>query len=178
MVPDQGAFLIYTDGSCIDNGGQDPVAGWAFVFNEDEGFVSGRLEKEGPSGELHPQTSNRAELRAVIAVLQFKEWVTEGWSKLVIATDSEYVAKGATDWMKTWLQNDWKTKNHSPVKNRDLWLQLNSEITKHRVSGMEVCFWRIPRTQNTSADFFAKDAAEEDGHIKWQVPRHDMSDAE
>jgi ribonuclease HI len=96
------SFLIYTDGACLNNGQANPAAGWGFVFRTpqasrpDVGRVQGRLGDHGPSGESHPQTSNRAELRAVIAALQYRVWYGEGWKKLVIATDSEYVVKGAT----------------------------------------------------------------------------------
>jgi ribonuclease HI len=161
-------LLIYTDGACLNNGQADPAAGWGFVFREPTpqhpsfGRVSGRVEDRGPSGEPHPQTSNRAELRAVIAALQFRAWFGEGWKKLVIATDSEYVTEGATKWVRTWGRNGWVTSNGTAVKNRDLWEELLSEVIGHRQRGIEICFWRIPRAWNTGADHAAKVGAREE----------------
>jgi ribonuclease HI len=165
---DAGTFLIYTDGACLNNGQPNPAAGWGFVFREPEpnapkiGRVSGRLEDCGPSGESHPQTSNRAELRAVIAVLQFRAWFGEGWRRLVIATDSEYVTKGATEWVQTWGRKGWVTSGRTAVKNRDLWEELLGEVIGYQESGMEVCFWKIPRAWNTEADQTAKAGAREE----------------
>lgn len=117
---------IYTDGACLNNGQSNPTAGWGVVFRQPEPnfpqmeSISGRPENHGPSGEYHPQTNNRAELRAVIAALQFRACFGEGFTKLVIATDSEYVTKGATEWIRTWGRNGWTTSNGKPVQNRDL----------------------------------------------------------
>lgn len=121
---DPSQFLIYTDGACLNNGGANPKAGCAFVYRSPAPQVVGhkafRLENEGPTGKQHPQTSNRAELRAVIAALRFRFWTGEGFNSLVIATDSEYVVEGATKWVRTWLQNGWKTRLGASVKNKDL----------------------------------------------------------
>ena len=123
------------------------------------GIASGRLEERGPSGEFHEQTSNRAELRAVIAVLQFRAWYGEGWKRLVIATDSEYVTKGATEWIHTWAKKGWQTSKGTVVKNQDMWMELTNQILKYRQRGMEVIFWRIPRDCNKEADRAAKEGA-------------------
>jgi ribonuclease HI len=70
-------FLIYTDGCCLNNGQANPRAGCSAIFRPPTrtrpyyGRVSFALENRGPTGEPHPQTSNRAELRAVIAALRF-----------------------------------------------------------------------------------------------------------
>ena len=155
-------LLIYTDGSCLNNGQAYPAAGWGFVFRNPEagrphlGRVSGRLEDYGPSDEAHPETNNRAELRAVIAALQFREWFGEGWSRLVIATDSEYVVRGATEWVRIWTSNDWMTSNGTAVRNRDLWEELLREAIRYHRSGMEIQFWRIPRSWNQEADRAAR----------------------
>jgi ribonuclease HI len=154
----RGDLLIYTDGACLNNGQPHAAAGWGFVFRAPEadrpdvGRVSGRLEDQGPSGESYPQTSNRAELRAVIAALQFRAWYGEGWARLVIATDSEYVVRGATERVRAWGRNGWVTSSRTAVKNRDLWEELLGEVIGHRERRMEICFWRIPRAWNTEAD--------------------------
>jgi ribonuclease HI len=158
---DPNTFLIYTDGACTDNGQYGAKGGWGFVFRDPEpggweGVVSCRLEDKGPSGQFYNQTSNRAELRAVIGALQYLPWYCEGWTKLVIATDSEYVVKGITDWIQTWWRNGWRTTQGGAVQNQDLWMKLISEIDEHRQMGMDVCFWRIPQSLNREADNAAK----------------------
>ncbi|TVY59277.1 Ribonuclease H [Lachnellula cervina] len=159
-------FLIFTDGACLNNGQSDPAAGWGFVFRApapnhlEIGMQYGRLENRGPSGEAHAQTSNRAELRAVIAALHFRAWYGEGWTRLVIATDSEYVTKGATEWVHVWGGNGWRTSTGTAVKNRDLWEELLGEVLGHQNRGLHISFWRIPRVLNGEADRIAKRGAE------------------
>ncbi|KAH7265967.1 hypothetical protein MRS44_008215 [Fusarium solani] len=162
--PDE--FLIFADGACLENGGSNPRAGWAIYFkpvtDRDSGIVSGRLEKVGPWGDYHEQTNNRAELRAVLAALRFRYWPGEGFTKLVIATESEYVAKGATEWVSGWLWNGWRTSNRGAVKNRDLWEALLGEFERLEELGLKVEFWKIPRSLNAMADRAAKRAAEDE----------------
>ncbi|KXX78110.1 Ribonuclease H [Madurella mycetomatis] len=123
--------------------------------------ASGRLEKKGPFGDDSIQTSNRAELRAVIAALRFRFWPGEGFHTLVVATDSEYVVEGSTNWAKTWVENGWTKRGGAGVKNKDLWEALLGEIERYKDEGMAVEFWRIPRVWNTVADIAAKEAAAE-----------------
>jgi len=108
---DRTKGLIFTDGACLNNGQAIPRAGWAFVAEPPElaathscDNVKGRLEKKGPFGDDGTQTSNRAELRAVLVALGLRHWPGEGFAMLVFATDSEYVVEGATKWVKTWLK--------------------------------------------------------------------------
>ena len=132
-------------------------------------IASGRLEKKGPFGEESIQTSNRAELRAVIAALRFRHWPGEGFHAVVIATDSEYVVEGSTKWAKAWAQNSWRTVGGADVKNRDLWEVLLGEVERYKEEGMVVEFWRIPREWNTAADAAAKKAsAEVDAPNQWK----------
>ncbi|OXV07717.1 hypothetical protein Egran_04519 [Elaphomyces granulatus] len=105
--------LIYTDSACLDNGRENPKGGCAFVFRPStstdiHGHVAFRLENEGPTGQRHQQTSNRAELRAIIGALRFRAWNGEGFKTIVIATDSEYIVNGSTGFVRGWLRNGWK----------------------------------------------------------------------
>ncbi|CAJ0553122.1 Ff.00g116340.m01.CDS01 [Fusarium sp. VM40] len=143
-------FLIYTDGACLDNGQANAKAGWACVFRPGDGGVTGRLENHGPFGDSAPQTSNRAELRAV----------GEGFSTLVIATDSEYVVKGATEWVSGWIRKSWKTAKGAGVKNRDLWEAFLGEVEHWDDRGLKIQLWKIPREINAQADKLAKEAAQ------------------
>ncbi|RSL52508.1 hypothetical protein CEP54_010858 [Fusarium duplospermum] len=172
--PDQ--FLIYTDGACLRNGQTDPSAGWAFVFKPStickSGTVSGRLEYYGPFNDHYAQTNNRAELRAVLAALRFRSWADEGFTTLVVATDFEYVAKGATEWAYQWVRNLWMSSHNEEVKNRDLWELLLEEFERLSEGGVKVEFWRIPREMNEVADRAAKQAAEFEGQGRF----YDMMD--
>jgi ribonuclease HI len=131
--------------------------------------VSGRLEKKGPFGDDGDQTSNRAELRAVIAALRFRHWTGEGFHTLVIATDSAYTAEGSTKWAKTWVKNGWTTHTGAEVKNKDLWTALLGEVERWKDEGMAVQFWRIPREWNDVVDAAAKTACVEmDAPNRWE----------
>ncbi|KAH8799784.1 ribonuclease H-like domain-containing protein [Xylogone sp. PMI_703] len=164
-----GERLIYTDGACRNNGQANAAAGYAFTFGRRFASQSARayehpyktfearLEEEGPGGDRYPQTSNRAELRAVIAALAYRSWHGEGAQKLVIATDSEYVVSGATQWAWNWWSNGWRTVDQEPVKNQDLWKLLLGQVLHLREKcGITVEFWKIPREWNMVADRKAK----------------------
>ena len=160
---DAGIFLIFTDGACLSNGQAEPRGAWAFVDGEDDRgapeMLAGRLETLGPFDESFVQTSNRAELRAVLAALRSHSWPAEGFHTAVVATDSEYVVEGATIWARDWVRNGWFTKRDTNVKNRDLWQALLGEVERCERQGLAIKFWRIPRAWNAVADAAAKNAA-------------------
>jgi ribonuclease HI len=165
---DRRKVLVYADGACANNGQPEPRAGWAVVCGpSDRGeesnscVVSGRLENKGPFGDDSVATSNRAELRAAIAVLRLCDWRDQGFDSVVIATDSSYVVDGATSWVRGWMRNGWKTRTGSDVKNRDLWNLLLAEVERWEEHGLCVELWKIPRELNGDADRAAKQAAYE-----------------
>jgi ribonuclease HI len=161
-------MMAYTDGACANNGQLDPQAGWAVVYgwmgegdgDDGSGYasVSARLERRGPFGHETVPTSNRAELRAVIAALRLRDWSSDKFDNIVLATDSTYVVDGATRWAKSWVHNGWKTHTGDDVKNRDLWEVLLGEVERWHERGVWVELWRIPRELNTAADAAAKKA--------------------
>lgn len=121
--------------------------------------MSARLEKKGPFGDVHAQSSNRAELRAVLGALRFRSWLGEGFTTLVLATDSEYVSKGATVWAPAWVRSGWKTSPGADVKSKDMWEMLLGEAERLGSRGLRIQFWKIPRMLNEKADRGAKDGA-------------------
>ncbi|KAF7299493.1 Ribonuclease H-like protein [Mycena indigotica] len=153
-------LAIYIDGACFDNGTPNSLGGVGFVFNAipQQGTVSFALEKEGPVGNVHQHTNNRAELRAAIAALEFRAWYM-AFNKLVLITDSEYVANGATTWIRTWAAQGWNTTASKSVANRDLWEKLILEMKQYADGGCDVSFWAVPREWNQQADQAAKDGA-------------------
>ncbi|KAJ5953341.1 ribonuclease H-like domain-containing protein [Penicillium verhagenii] len=161
-------MLIYTDGSCFNNGHANPSAGCAFVYGpttspDYQCYQKFHLERRGPVGNVQAQTSNRAEMRAVIAALQHRDWTVGGFNSVVIATDSEYVTQGITDWVWDWMNNGWQTTQRGPAMNRDLWQLLVDVVEGYRAaprdSRMDVQFWRIRRENNSEADCLARVAA-------------------
>ena len=106
---------IFTDGGCLGNPG--PGA-WAFVYS------SSALSLEG-SGYEAQTTNNRMELTAVIRALRELSVHPEAQEASVsVTTDSQYVQKGITDWIHSWIKKGWKTSDKKPVKNVDLWQTL------------------------------------------------------
>jgi len=121
-----GSVVIYTDGACKGNPGP---GGWGAVLQY------GDTEREIFGGES-PTTNNRMELTAVIRALEsLKRRCT-----VDVYTDSQYVRNGIMTWIHGWKRNGWKTSDRKPVKNDDLWRELDAlaavhDITWHWVKG-------------------------------------------
>ena len=152
---DSEQMLMFVDGSSLGNGLANARAGYAVVFAPVQWFhpISNRLEQDG-----HPQTSNRAELRAVLAALGLRMWIGEGFKKIVIACDSQYVVNGISAWILKWRRNGWKTNTRAAVANQDLWKKVEAKLREMEKEGMLVQFWWIPRGWN-EADSYAKAGA-------------------
>ena len=140
--------LIYIDGACSNNGTPHARAGFGVKWGPHH-HLSGRLEGEDP------ETSNRAELRAAIVALGLRVWNGEGFDKVILACDSEYVVKGISEWVRNWQSNGWLTARRMPVENRDLWEMLLAALRDQDEWGVLVQFWLIPRELN-EADPYAK----------------------
>jgi len=110
---------IYTDGACRGNPGP---GGWGALL------LYGDKRKELYGGEAET-TNNRMELTAAIKAL---ENLTRD-CELTLYTDSQYVRKGITQWIDNWKARNWKTAAKKPVKNADLWQELDSEVAKHTI---------------------------------------------
>jgi ribonuclease HI len=110
---------IYTDGACRGNPGP---GGWGALLS------SGEREKE-LSGAEALTTNNRMELTAVIRALE----ALKRPSEVRIFTDSEYVRRGITEWVKSWKTRGWRTADRKPVKNQDLWERLDELAAAHKI---------------------------------------------
>ena len=102
---------IYTDGSCLGNPGN---GGWAAIIIIDK-------KKIQIKGSKKNTTNNQMELLAPIKALKK---IPKG-SSVQIFTDSKYVKSGITEWINNWKKNGWKTANKQPVKNKELWTELD-----------------------------------------------------
>jgi ribonuclease HI len=117
---------LYTDGACRGNPGP---GGWAALL------VAGSERKE-VSGAEPATTNNRMELKAAIAGLK----ALKRRCAVQLYTDSKYVLEGATKWLPGWKARGWKTAAREPVKNQDLWRELDAaaqtqDIAWHWVKG-------------------------------------------
>ena len=134
---------IFTDGACSGNPGP---GGWGVILR------TGAHEKELSGGDA-ATTNNRMELTAVIRGLE----ALKRPSVVTIHTDSRYVMDGLTQWMPRWKKNGWKTADKKPVKNDDLWRELDLQCARHELQ------WRWVRghsghPENERADSLARAA--------------------
>jgi ribonuclease HI len=114
---------IYTDGACSGNPGP---GGWGAVL------LSGPHRKEISGGEIKT-TNNRMELCAAIEALK----ALRSPAQVDLYTDSTYVKKGITEWIVSWKANGWKRRSGKrllPVRNEDLWRELDRLVARHRVT--------------------------------------------
>jgi len=117
----EASLKIFTDGGCSGNPGP---GGWAFVMVQ-ETFQGEKILNEQLGGEKST-TNNRMELTAVIESLRALKTMADAPRKAVIYTDSQYVQKGITEWIGNWKRNAWRTSDKKPVKNQDLWMELDA----------------------------------------------------
>ena len=135
-------ITIYTDGACSGNPG---VGGWGVVIIEDnknETFLNG--------GENHT-TNNKMELTAAIQALK----TFEKESTITLITDSKYVKDGIQSWIQNWKKNGWKTAAKKPVKNKELWIELDELIARHNITWKWVK-GHAGNTHNEKADYLAR----------------------
>lgn len=126
-------FIIYTDGSSKGNPGK---GGWGAIIieNDNPGNANHELRIMELGGREERTTNNRMEIMAGIEALKN----TPKEAEVEIYTDSEYVMKGITIWIKNWQNNNWKTKDKKDVLNKDLWLKLLEETEKRKVEWKKV----------------------------------------
>ena len=120
VIPGMKRVTIHTDGGCEGNPGP---GGWAAVLRH--GLHLGEVAGGEPA-----TTNNRMELRAAIGAL---EALTEP-CEVELFTDSEYLRNGITSWIARWKANGWRTAAKQPVKNEDLWRQLDQACARHRIT--------------------------------------------
>ena len=120
MITESTSVEIFSDGACRGNPGP---GGWGVLlrYNAHEQQLYG--------GENNT-TNNRMELTAAIKGLS----ALKKPCRVAVTTDSEYVRSGITEWLVNWKQRGWETSTKKPVKNKDLWQQLDQEAQRHQVS--------------------------------------------
>ncbi len=135
---------IYTDGSCLGNPGN---GGWAAIIIDDK-------KKIQIKGSKKDTTNNQMELLATIKALKK---IPKG-SNVQIFTDSKYVKSGITEWIHNWKKNGWKTANKQPVKNKDLWTELDLLTNEFKIKWIWVK-GHSTDSLNNEVDLIAREAA-------------------
>ncbi len=135
---------IYTDGSCLENPGN---GGWAAIIIDDE-------KKTQIKGSKKNTTNNQMELLAPIEALKK---IPKG-SEVQIFTDSKYVKSGITEWIHNWKKNGWKTADKHPVKNKELWEELDFLANKFEIHWNWVKAHSTDKLNN-EVDLIAREAA-------------------
>ena len=118
-MSEQGVVEIYSDGACRGNPGP---GGWGVLLRYNQ------QEKELWGGEADT-TNNRMELMAAIRALE----ALKRRSRVKLYTDSLYVMKGISAWIKDWKRRGWRTADKKPVKNEDLWRRLDELASQHDI---------------------------------------------
>jgi len=137
---------IFSDGACKGNpgpGGYGAILRWGQEVKEISGSVS-------------ETTNNRMELTAVIVALRYMKKP----SRIRVVTDSDYLVKGMTDWIKGWIRRNWLTVQKKPVLNRDLWEELLELSRPHQIQ-WEWIRGHNGHPENERCDQLASDAAED-----------------
>ena len=138
---------IYTDGSSKGNPGP---GGWAAI-------IIGDHNAREIGGSESRTTNNRMELTAAIKGLA----VLTRSCHIILTTDSQYVRLGITEWLKKWKASGWKTSNKKPVKNSDLWQQLDEEVGRHQKVSWHWVKGHSGHVENEIADQLANKAIDE-----------------
>ena len=112
--------VLHTDGACRGNPGP---GGWGAILE----FADQKKELYGHNPQT---TNNRMEMTAVIESLKALKRPCE----IDLHTDSKYVLQGMTEWLEGWKKKGWKTAAKKPVKNVDLWQQLDEQAARHQIN--------------------------------------------
>lgn len=138
--------FIYTDGACRGNPGP---GGWGAVLRYGD-------KEKNLKGSEKLTTNNRMELTAALYALRGLNRSCE----IEITTDSNYLRDGITKWLPNWKKNNWKSSANKPVKNQDLWEQLDVEVTQHQIQWHWVK-GHSGHPENELADQLANEAIDE-----------------
>ena len=145
-MPYKEKVHIFNDGACRGNPGP---GGWGALLRY------GDKEKELCGSEAET-TNNRMELTAAIRALE----TLRRPCSVILTTDSQYVKNGITLWLQNWKRRGWKTSNRKPVKNIDLWQQLDAAVSRHQISWHWV-EGHSGHVENDRADLLANMAIDE-----------------
>jgi len=142
-APAASTAVIFCDGACTGNPGP---GGWGCIVEQDG-------QRRELSGGRARTTNNQMELQALIEGLR----AVERGTPVRIVTDSEYLSKGITQWLRGWICNGWKTASKQPVKNQDLWQEIDS-LLRGRTHRVEWVRGHAGHAENERCDYLARTA--------------------
>ncbi|KAF9236995.1 ribonuclease H-like protein [Melanogaster broomeanus] len=152
--------VVYTDGACTDNGRDDAVSGIGFAFGEGNDQASIPVDDRlDPGGR---RTNQRAELlrRSRGPEEDLKRKRRRDRDGDSYRTNSEYVAKGMTEWLPAWKKRGWRRSDGRRPSNLDLFCKLEAEVeARERRHDCKIKFWHVRREYNHIADGLAKGGA-------------------
>ncbi|KAG8218092.1 ribonuclease H-like domain-containing protein [Butyriboletus roseoflavus] len=165
--------MAFVDGAYLGNGQDGATAGIGVAIGAKSLTMQSAIPIDDLIDPSPVRTSQRAELLAAINGIRklgeyeaaaankctpsFQQNLTDAW---VIASDSEYVVSGMTEWLPVWKNNGWRTSSKRKPKNLDLFRILDATVEQYeRVYDVQIAFWRISREYNTIADALAGIAA-------------------
>ncbi|KAK3901777.1 ribonuclease H-like domain-containing protein [Staphylotrichum tortipilum] len=173
------SLIVAVDGACPGNGSPKAVRSACGVYlgNPDKAEADERKPENWawrvPNAAGYAHTSQRAELHAALGGLQAARGFVESGGQwpcepescggrcqanyVVIKSDSAYLVNGASQSLKKWQGNGWKTASRTAVKNRDLWEEISRRLEELKGLGAEVEFWLVPREMNWKADELANE---------------------
>ncbi|KAG6063933.1 hypothetical protein E4U32_000724 [Claviceps aff. humidiphila group G2b] len=156
---DPHQMLIYTHGTSLSTLRAGTRAGFAFVFEPSaDGCVASAVKGNELIRISVDLTSIRPELCAAIAALRHRHWDQEGVTTIVLATNSDHLARGATHFAPIWVRAGW-IGTSGPINNQDLWKALLEEVGRYNSLGLTVRIWKIERRDNQAAYEAANRAA-------------------
>lgn len=120
-------YIAYVDGSCPNNGKPNAKAGWGAYLINPQGDT---LELAGPVPAIHPQTNSRAELLAPLMALRR----CKPGAAITIVSDSQYVVKGAMEWLPGWKARGWRKADKKEVEHRDLWELIDQAMQERNIT--------------------------------------------
>ena len=138
---------VYTDGACSGNPG---IGGWGVVILIDD------YKPIHLNGGSNHTTNNKMELTAAIESLKY----FKKNSTINLFTDSKYVKDGIESWIINWKKNGWKTSSKKPVKNKMLWLELDTQLARHSINWQWIK-GHLGHIHNEQADYLARRFIEE-----------------
>ena len=116
------------------------------------GVFGFKLENTGPYGKVSSDTQGRAELRAIIAALEYRWWHQEGYQLPVVATDSIYVVEWITKYQSFWSDEGWRKSSPQMILNGDLWDVLVYTLGSMQRLGLQASFWLVPMASGLPGD--------------------------
>ncbi|RPA83831.1 hypothetical protein BJ508DRAFT_360169 [Ascobolus immersus RN42] len=148
-------MLAFTSGACPSTGEAHARGGAACIFAP-KSWSAPRKVPLPMDGTTH--TTERADILGLLELLTARFWDAEGFNKLIIATDSEFLVTAVTENVYRWRSNGWRKNNRVKIKNVDLWEKVLAGFADCESRGLFVQLWRIPREWNEAVQY-AKEAA-------------------